>query len=351
MTKPQKLKDGLDSKVLIIYTGGTLGMVYEAKSQNLVPFEFAQILENVPEIARLRPEIHYLAFEKPIDSSNIQPDNWVKLVEIVQENHESFSGFVILHGTDTMAYTASALSFMIQNLGKVIVLTGAQLPIGIPRTDARENLISALEIAGDTENNLAEVCIYFNGRLLRGNRAKKRESSQFDAFDSENLPYLAEIGVSIDYNTSIIRKIIKSEKAIFYTKMNTQVAILKIFPGLNQAILKHFLETPNLKAVVLESYGSGNAPSEKWFLDSIQKAISKGILFLNVSQCTGGHVRMGKYETSQKLKEMGVISGEDMTIEAALAKLMWILAMDISVNEQKVFLEKNIAGEMSTENK
>jgi L-asparaginase len=351
MTKPQILKIGQETKVLIIYTGGTLGMVYDAVSQNLVPFAFSQILANVPEIARLKPEIHYLAFEKPIDSSNIQPQSWVKLVEIIKENHEDYSGFVILHGTDTMAYTASALSFMIQDLQKPIVITGAQLPIGIPRTDARENLITAIEIAGDAVHIVPEVCIYFNGRLLRGNRAKKRESSQFDAFDSENLPYLAEIGVSIDYNLFLIKKVDTAKSPSFYTKLNTDIGIVKIFPGLSPELLAHYLSEKTLKGVILESYGSGNAPSEDWFLKIIQEAISKGIVILNVSQCTGGHVRMGKYETSQKLKEMGVISAEDMTTEAALAKLMWVLAMDVSENKKKILLEKNIAGELSSENK
>jgi L-asparaginase len=351
MNKPAKLKEGKDTKVLIIYTGGTLGMVYDTNSENLVPFAFSQIIANVPELARLKPEIHYLAFEKPIDSSNIQPENWVKIVEIIQENHEAFSGFVILHGTDTMAYTASALSFMIQNLQKPIVITGAQLPIGIPRTDARENLITAIEIAGDPHNVVPEVCIYFNGRLLRGNRAKKRESSQFDAFDSENYPYLAEIGVSIDYNLFLIKKIEINKKPIFHTKLNTEIGIVKLFPGLSSEFLSHQFSNKNLKGIILESYGSGNAPSEDWFVDVIQVAINKGIMVLNVSQCTGGHVRMGKYETSQKLKNMGVISGEDMTIEAAITKLMWVLALEISLLEKKVLLEKNIAGELTFENK
>jgi L-asparaginase len=347
MTKPQKLKKGIDSKVLIIYTGGTLGMVYDNISDNLVPFAFSQILANVPEISLLKPEIDYLAFEKPIDSSNIQTDSWVKLVEIIQDYYQDYSGFVILHGTDTMAYTASALSFMIQNLQKPIIITGAQLPIGIPRTDARENLITAIEIAGDAAHIVPEVCIYFNGRLLRGNRAKKRESSQFDAFDSENLPYLAEIGVSIDYNSFLINKLDKELAPIFYKDLETNIGIIKLFPGLNANYLINVFSEKNLKGVILESYGSGNAPSENWFLEIIQNAINQGIVILNISQCTGGHVRMGKYETSQKLKEMGVISGEDMTTEAAVTKLMWVLALDISPDKQKLILEKNICGELT----
>jgi L-asparaginase len=346
MNKPEKLKDGKDSKVLLIYTGGTLGMVYDAISKNLVPFAFSQIIANVPEIARLRPEIHYLAFENPIDSSNIQPSDWIQIVEIIKENHTDFTGFVILHGTDTMAYTASALSFMIQNLQKPIIITGAQLPIGIPRTDARENLITAIEIAGDAAHIVPEVCIYFNGRLLRGNRAKKRESSQFDAFDSENLPYLAEIGVSIDYNSFLIKKI-NDEKPKFFIKMAAEIGIVKLYPGLSSTFLTHILSDKNLKGIILESYGSGNAPSEDWFITIIQSALNNGIVILNISQCTGGHVRMGKYETSQKLKEMGVISGEDMTTEAAVTKLMWVLAMDISLDKQKKILVKNICGELT----
>ncbi|MCP9770992.1 asparaginase [Lacihabitans sp. LS3-19] len=336
------------SKVLIIYTGGTLGMVYDNQTGSLIPFRFEQITENIPELKRLNLELCILALPKPIDSSNVSPAIWTELVEIIEANYEKFQGFVVLHGTDTMAYSASALSFMIQNLKKPIVFTGAQLPIGIPRTDARENLITSIQIAGSTINRKAivpEVCIYFNGRLLRGNRAKKRESSQFDAFDSENFPYLAEIGVNIDYNFLNI-KILKPEtETKFYTKTENNVGILKIFPGINASFVSNFFKQKDLKGVILETYGSGNALSDRWFLEELENAIKKGITILNVSQCTGGRVIMGKYQTSQKMKEIGVVSGTDMTLEAAITKLMWVLGNE-STNPKEL-LEKEIAGELT----
>ncbi len=337
-------------KVLIIYTGGTLGMVYDNLTGRLIPFKFDQIVENIPELNRLNLELCFLSFPIPIDSSNVSPEIWIELVEIIELNYNNYQGFVILHGTDTMAYSASALSFMIQNLTKPIVFTGAQLPIGIPRTDARENLISSIQIAGSTINEqviVPEVCIYFNGRLLRGNRAKKRESSQFDAFDSENFPYLAEIGVNIDYNFLNIYIPKQRKLPEFFKKINSNVAILKLFPGINKEFLSNFFNQKTLKGVVLETYGSGNAPSNDWFLASLENAIRKGVVIYNVSQCTGGTVQMGKYETSEKMKEMGIISGKDITLEAAITKMMWVLGNEDKLNKIKELLENNLMGEMA----
>lgn len=341
----------IDSKkVLIIYTGGTLGMVYDNLTGRLIPFKFDQVVENIPELNRLNLELCFLAFPFPIDSSNVSPQIWIELVEIIELNYHKYLGFVVLHGTDTMAYSASALSFMIQNLTKPIVFTGAQLPIGIPRTDARENLISSIQIAGSTINDrviVPEVCIYFNGRLLRGNRAKKRESSQFDAFDSENYPYLAEIGVNIDYNYLNIY-IPKPEKSLeFFKRIDNNVAILKLFPGINEEFISNFFNQNSLKGVILETYGSGNAPSNDWFLESLENAIQKEIVIFNVSQCTGGRVQMGKYETSQKMKEIGIISGKDITLEAAITKMMWVLGNEPTSNKIKELLENNLVGEMA----
>jgi L-asparaginase len=336
-------------KVLIIYTGGTLGMVYDNLTGRLIPFKFDQIVENIPELNRLNLELCFLSFLRPIDSSNVSPEIWIELVEIIELNYNNYQGFVILHGTDTMAYSASALSFMIQNLTKPIVFTGAQLPIGIPRTDARENLISSIQIAGSTINEqviVPEVCIYFNGRLLRGNRAKKRESSQFDAFDSENFPYLAEIGVNIDYNFLNIHIPKPRKLPEFFKKINNNVAILKLFPGINKEFINNFFNQNSLKGVVLETYGSGNAPSNDWFLACLEYAIRKGVIIYNVSQCTGGTVQMGKYETSEKMKEMGIISGKDITLEAAITKMMWVLGNEDNLNKIKELLENNLMGEM-----
>jgi L-asparaginase len=338
-------------KVLIIYTGGTLGMVYDNVTGSLVPFKFDQIVENIPELRRLNLELCFLSFPEPIDSSNVSPKIWIELVEIIESNYDNFQGFVILHGTDTMAFSASALSYLIQNLTKPVVLTGAQLPIGIPRTDARENLISSIQIAGSTENHVSivpEVCIYFNGRLLRGNRAKKRESSQFDAFDSENFPYLAEIGVNIDYNFLNIRKPNADSSPVFTKNINDNVGILKLFPGINEVFVKNFFANKSLEGVVLETYGSGNALSENWFLQTLETASKSGVLIYNVSQCTGGRVIMGKYQTSQKMKEIGVISGSDITLEAAITKLMWVLANIENPDKRKYLLEKDISGEMTS---
>lgn len=311
------------SRVMIIYTGGTAGMVTDAQG-TLKPFDFSLILEHIPTLRNLMLELTVISFNEPVDSSNIGPREWVMLAEIIESNYDKQDGFVILHGTDTMAYTASALSFMLSGLNKPVLFTGAQLSIAHPRSDARENLITALEIASmqeDGKSIVPEVCIYFGNQLLRGNRSKKAESNHFDAFQSENYPPLARAGVKIEFNRPAIRTSsfgpLKVRK-----KICSDVTILKIFPGIPSAAVLAVLSTPAIKGVVIETFGSGNAPTTTWFIDALKSAISSGVVVVNVSQCPGGMVQQGRYETSRELAEIGVIGGGDMTTEAAITKLM-----------------------------
>ncbi len=337
-------------KVLVIYTGGTLGMVYDHKLGSLVPFDFKLIPENLPEIQRLNFEITILSMDQLIDSANVSPAYWQKLVAIIEKYYDRFGAFVILHGTDTMAYTASAMSFMIQNLHKPIIFTGAQLPIGAARTDAKENFITALELATATKDGqsiLNEVCIYFNNSLLRANRSRKHESQHFDAFVSENYPALATVGIDIEYNWPYLWPKKAEGSTIFTTELNASVAFLKLFPGLGAPYLEAVLSTPGLKAVVLEAYGSGTAPTDSWFLEAIQQAIYKGIMVVSVSQCIGGKVVEGKYATSLALYQLGVVSAGDMSAEAAISKLMYILGQNLSYTASCALFRKNLAGELS----
>jgi L-asparaginase len=336
------------SKVLIIYTGGTFGMAHD-KDGVLIPFDFGLILEHLPTLRTMALELTVVSFDHPIDSSNINPAHWQLLAEIISDHYNTHDGFVILHGTDTMAYTASALSFMLEGLAKPVILTGAQLPISEPRSDARENLITALDIASAKEDNEAvvpEVCIYFDYALLRGNRSKKVESMQFDAFDSGNYPALAKAGVKIDYNYSVIRKAEIHRGLHLHTSFDPGIAILKLFPGISQPIVESILKTPGLKALILETYGSGNAPTLPWLMDALTHAIKQEILVLNISQCPGGMVMQGRYETSRDLLRIGVISGADMTCEAAVTKLMLLLGEHAS-GKVRELIGKPLAGELT----
>lgn len=335
------------SRVMIIYTGGTFGMTYDAAGV-LIPFDFSLILQQLPALRNLFLDITVISFDQPIDSSNIQPAHWKMIGEIIFENYQEQDGFVVLHGTDTMSFTASALSFMLPGLAKPVIFTGAQLPISEPRSDARENLITSLEIASARENGeplVPEVCIYFDYELLRGNRSKKVESMHFDAFRSENFPSLAKAGVKIDYNLSAIRKPDKGSLRLL-TRFSSDVSVLKLFPGIESRTVEAILQTKGLKALILETYGSGNAPSAPWFIDTLTEAIKKGILILNVSQCPGGMVVQGKYETSKFLAEIGVISGGDMTLEAAVTKLMLLLG-EFEMDQVKKKINQPVAGELS----
>jgi L-asparaginase len=335
------------ARILILYTGGTFGMTYDAHGV-LIPFDFSLILDHLPTLKNLALELTVVSFDKPIDSSNIQPEHWQALAKLIAEHYESHDGFVVLHGTDTMAYTASALSFMLDGLAKPVVFTGAQLPISEPRSDARENLITALEVASAKKNGVSlvpEVCIYFNYELLRGNRSKKVESMQFDAFDSGNYPLLAKAGVKIDYNFAAIRPPGKKSLRLF-SRLDANISILKLFPGMPESTIRATLDIPGLKAVIMETYGSGNAPTSPALLNHLKTAIARGVLVLNISQCPGGRVMQGRYETSRELQKLGVVGGADMTTEAAVTKLMVLLG-EFEVATVKSMLAEPLAGELT----
>ncbi len=334
--------------ILLIYTGGTIGMIRDVKSGQLKPFNFARLLDEIPELSKFNVDIHTYSFAEPIDSSDMQPEIWVELAELIGKNYNKHDGFVILHGSDTMAHTASALSFMLENLSKPVVLTGSQLPIGTIRTDGKENLITAIEIASAQKKGKAivpEVCIYFEYSLYRGNRSNKFNAEHFRAFQSANYPLLAEAGVSINYNTAHIAPSAKGKLKV-HTKLDRNVAVLKMFPGITPEVVNAILFADKVKAIVLETYGSGNVTTQKWFIDSLAVAIKKGRIILNVTQCAAGRVEQGRYQTSAQLDKIGVVGGADMTTEAAVIKLMFLLGQK-SKNMKKE-LARSLRGELTT---
>lgn len=333
---------------MIIYTGGTFGMSYGADGI-LRPFDFNHILDHLPVLRQLMLDLTVVSFVKPIDSSNMGPEQWVAIAGIIDSYRQQQDGFVVLHGTDTMAYTASALSFMLEGLDRPVIFTGAQLPIAAPRSDARENLITALEIASmkrDGKAVVPEVCIFFGNKLLRGCRSKKVESLHFDAFQSENYPELATAGVKIEFNHSVIGAMDDCEWKV-RTRFCRDIALLKIYPGISEAFVRSVLETPGLRGLVVETFGSGNAPTAEWLLQLFKNSISTGLLILNVSQCPGGMVQQGRYETSRDLLEMGVVGGADLTTEAAVTKMMLALGEFGAYDEAARWLTVPVAGEMT----
>lgn len=343
---------GPKASILLIYTGGTIGMKEDPVLQALTPFDFSQILEEVPELAKFAYKIDSYTFDPLIDSSDVEPSLWISLVRLIEERYDDYDGFVILHGTDTMAYSASTLSFMIEGLTKPVIFTGSQLPIGTPRTDGKENLISSVEIAAakDEEGHplVPEVCICFDNVLIRGNRSRKFNSDNFRAFRSEDYPPLAEAGISIRYNSSLIRKPESWDaRPLFHKKLDTRVSILKIHPGITPGVVRDILLGKETRAVILETYGAGNAPSKEWFLSLVKEAAESGKIILNVTQCVAGRVNMDIYATGKNLKTAGVINGYDSTTESALGKLFYLLGV-FETNEQvKAGLEMDLRGEIS----
>ena len=339
------------NKVLLIYTGGTIGMNRNPRTGALEPFNFESLLSNVPELQQVSTEIATFQFNPPIDSSDMSPERWVDLAHVITNNYNLYDGFVILHGTDTMAYTASALSYMLENLTKPVILTGSQLPIGQVRTDGKENVITSIEIASakyqDGKAMVPEVCIYFNGHLMRGNRTTKQSADNFNAFESFNYGHLADAGVNISSHTSRILMPDYSKSVQPRFVLDPSVIVFTVFPGIQEDLIRHVLMSPKLRSIVMRTYGSGNAPQYPWLMNALKEATGKGKIIVNISQCMAGSVEMGRYDTGYQLKEAGVISGHDSTVESAVTKLMYLQGIYSDWHQVKNYMQRSIRGEIS----
>lgn len=339
--------------ILLIYTGGTIGMLENPLTGVLEPLDFAYLQEQLPELGTLGCHIAVEALPQPIDSSSVSAEVWVDIARIVEREYDHYDGFVVLHGTDTMAYSASALSFMLRNLGKPVIFTGSQLPIGRMRTDGKENLISAIEIASarteDDQPRVPEVCIFFQNTLMRGNRAMKVSVDQFQAFKSHNYPRLAHAGIDIRYNDYFIHHPAEGSQFKIYTQLSSEVIVLKLFPCITSLQVNAILQAPGVRGVVMETYGSGNGPKEGWFYEALESALARGIVIVNITQCSTGAVDMRRYETGVRLHTMGIIDGRDMTTEAAITKLMVLLGQDLPSSKVAERMALPTRGEMSLE--
>lgn len=339
------------NKVLLIYTGGTIGMGCNPKTGALEPLNFDHLLSNLPEFSLLQTEVNTYQFTPPIDSSDMSLRRWAQLVRIIADNYNAYDGFVVLHGTDTMAYTASALSFMLENLTKPVILTGSQLPIGQLRTDGKENLLTSIELAAafgeDGHPMVPEVCIYFSGRLLRGNRSTKENADGFNAFNSFNYPHLCEAGVEFQFNTHYILKPDYTKPMIPHFAMDPNVVVFSLFPGIQENIVRHMIEAPELRGIVMRSFGSGNAPQKPWLIRLLKDATQRGVTVVNISQCVAGFVKMERYDTGFQLQDTGVVSGGDSTVETAITKLMFLLGHHKDARVIRNLMRRCICGEIT----